>query len=324
MSKSSLTTTICNGRNHVELTYFEAYSYCTLLSVSYVASLYCLVPPKVRQLQNRDDPIQIQWRGFATSIVCIISLASYGTMFCEPFTVESGFVHLMNWNFDFRYTLTAICGVVFHVSILYFGVYLRCVLLVYEAIRKQNGKVSLSKLSYLLFLWYINPIYDSIVHNNNMKRWIVLRNLLIAPMTEEIVFRSCMVSALTSTGMTSSNVCLVAPLFFGFAHLHHAILKLHQCNPIVSVALTTLFQFLYTSIFGAYVSYVYQRSTSLVTIVVCHSMCNGLGIPDLSFLHRNSSLYPRRLILLASLMFGFAGFIVCMAFFDLPTLAFAT
>jgi prenyl protein peptidase len=324
MSKTKLTTTICNGRSHVELTYFEAYRYCTLLSVFYVASLYCLVPPKIRQLHNRDDPIQIQWRGFATSIVSIISIASYGAMFCEPLTAESGIVHPVNWSLDFRSTFVATCGVVFHVSILYFGVYLRAVLLVYDAIRKQNGNVSPSNLLYYLIVWYVNPIYESIIQNNNMKRWIVLRNLLIAPITEEIVFRSCMVSALISTGMAASKVCLVAPLFFGVAHLHHAVLKLHQGQPLVSVVLMTFFQFLYTSLFGAYVSYSYQRSASIIAIVVCHSMCNALGIPDISFLQQNSILYPQRVIVLASLILGFVGFIVCMAFFNLPPLAFAT
>ena len=317
MSDFLLASIICNGRNHVEVTQFEAYRYCTILAVAYVASLYCLVPPKIRRLHNRDDPIQIQWRGFATAIVCVISYMSYRILFCESFVVaEMG--HPTKWTVPLQSTLWVTCGVIVHTSMLYFGEYVRLVLLVYEYIQKQDGKVRLSKLLYHTYLWYINPIYESIFFNVNMKRWIVLRNLVIAPITEEIVFRVCMVSVLHSTGMETSRVCFVAPLFFGFAHVHHAALKLSRGNALVSVVLTTTFQFTYTSIFGAYASYIYQRSASLVAVVLCHSMCNALGFPDFSFIQPNSSLYRHRMILLTTITFSLVGFILCMVLLELP------
>ena len=314
MLLSSLTATICNGRNHIDLTYFEAYSYCTLLAVSYVASLYCLVPQKVRQLQNRDDPIQIRWRGFATSIVCLIAFASYQFIFCEPLIAGSGIRFPFNWRAILGSTITATSCAILHTSMLYFGVYIRLVLLVYETLRKQDGTVLPSKLLFSLYAWYINPVYESIVHNLNLKRWIVLRNLVIAPITEEIVFRSCMVPVLHSTGMSASNVCFIAPLFFGFAHVHHAVVKLRQGNAFGSVVLLTIFQFVYTSLFGAYASYTYQRSASLAAVVLSHSMCNALGIPDVSFFETKSSLYPYRIILLISLILGFVSFVLCLPF----------
>ena len=320
MIELPLTTAICNGRKHAELTYFEAFIYCMLLSVFYVASLYCLIPPKIRRVRNRDDPKQIQWRGFATSTVCIISVVSYGPMFCEPVTAASEIVPPIGVHF--RSTITATCGVVFHMSILYFGVFVHVILRIYETLKKEDGKVTPKKLLSYLYLWHINPIYESIIQNIKMKRWIVLRNLVIAPITEEIVFRSCMVPVLMSTGMTVSYVCFVAPLFFGFAHLHHAAMKIHQGNPLASVVLTTFFQFLYTTLFGAYVAYAYQRSASTIAIVLCHSLCNFLGIPDVSFLQTSSSLYRSRVILLVSLILGFVGFIVCMTFYNLPPLIF--
>ena len=317
MSKSLLTT-ICNGRNHAELTYFEAYSYCTLSAFSFVASLYCLVPSTVRRLQNRDDPVQIRWRTYATSVVCLISVASYRFMFCESFVVASELGNPKNWTVGVGSHFIAIIGAVFHTSILYFGEYTRLFLFVYESIRKQDGNVLPSKLLYHLYVWYINPIYKSIVHNVNMKRWTILRNLVIAPITEEIVFRSCMVPVLLSSGMKASKVCFVAPLFFGFAHVHHAVLKLRQGNDFVSVLLMTMFQLLYTSIFGAYAAYTYQRSASLTAVVLSHSMCNAFGIPDLSFLEPNSRLYPYRMILLASFTIGIVGFVLGMILLNLP------
>jgi membrane protease YdiL (CAAX protease family) len=316
--QKSLLTSVCNGRNHIELTYFEAYSYCTLLAISYVASLYCLVPRTIRKIQNRDDPIQIQWRGFATSVICLISVASYRSIFCEPFAAASELGLSKNWMFDLSSILAATFGAILHTSILYFGVYTRMVLVVYESIREQDGNVLPLKLLRKLYLWYIFPLYESLVHNVNMKRWTILRNLVIAPINEEMVFRSCMVPVLLSTGMTASNVSFISPLFFGFAHVHHAVLKFRQGHDFVTIALFTTFQFVYTSLFGAYASYTYQRSSSLAAVVLSHAMCNALGIPDLSFLAPDSSLYTHRVTLLISLTLGIAGFSVCMLLFNLP------
>jgi prenyl protein peptidase len=319
MSKSLLTS-VCNGRNHVELTYFEAYSYCTLLAVSYVASLYCLVPQNVRLIQNRDDPTQIKWRGFATLVVCFISVISYRFLFCEPSTTasETPLAVSKSWTSDLASTLTVTFCVVLHTSILYFGVLTRQVLIVYESIRKRDRKVSPSTLLYQLYLWYFYPFYESIAYNINEKRWIILRNLVIAPVTEEIVFRSCMVPVLFSTGMAASTISFIAPLFFGFAHVHHAVSKLRQGNDFVSTVSMTAFQFLYSSIFGAYASYTYQRSASLAAVVLCHSMCNTLGIPDLSFVQPTSSLYRYKRTLLTSLILGITGFVLSMMIFSFP------
>jgi prenyl protein peptidase len=129
-----------------------------------------------------------------------------------------------------------------------------------------------------------------------------------------------MVPLLLSTGMAASNVCFVAPLFFGFAHVHHAVQKLHQGNDFVAVVLVTTFQFVYTTLFGAYASYTYQRSASLPAVVLIHSMCNAFGIPDLSFLEPSSSVYPYRMILLACLLFGIVSFALFMALLILPPL----
>jgi prenyl protein peptidase len=314
MSTITSTTTICNGRHHVELSRLQAYGYCSLLAVTYVASLYGLVPQKVRQL-HRNDPNQIQFRTFATSIVCMAAMMSYRSLLCESQADLFDVTFAKTWWSDIAATFVATSIVLCHISVLYLGVFTRYFLLAYEYNKTRHGKILPSQLLNHLYQCHINPIWNSVVDDVDGERWIVLRNLVIAPISEEIVFRSCMVPVLGSTGMKLSNVCLVAPLFFGFAHVHHATLKLHDGNDFNAVVLMTTFQFVYTSIFGAYASYVYARTNSLVAAIFCHSLCNAIGLPDVTFLQRCSNIYPHRILLISSLAVGVLGFVAGLQVF---------
>jgi prenyl protein peptidase len=103
--------------------------------------------------------------------------------------------------------------------------------------------------------------------------------------------------------MDTSRIVVVAPIFFGSAHLHHAISRWHQA-PLRTILLQTVVQFMYTSVFGAYSAYIYLRTGSVVAIVLSHAFCNGMGLPDLDFARPDldfarpfSSLYAHRYIL---------------------------
>ncbi|KAL4593591.1 CAAX prenyl protease 2 [Arapaima gigas] len=57
----------------------------------------------------------------------------------------------------------------------------------------------------------------------NDMQW--LRNQVVAPLTEELVFRACMLPMLVPcTGPTAA--VFICPLFFGVAHFHHVIEQL--------------------------------------------------------------------------------------------------
>jgi membrane protease YdiL (CAAX protease family) len=78
-------------------------------------------------------------------------------------------------------------------------------------------------------------------------------------------------------------------MFFGLAHIHHALWKYHQhyrdsshrpsSGVLKMIVLDTLFQFIYTSLFGAYACYVYCSTSSILDIFVIHSFCNFMGLP---------------------------------------------
>lgn len=45
---------------------------------------------------------------------------------------------------------------------------------------------------------------------------------------------------------------------------------------------STTFQFMYTTLFGAYVTYSFIKTASLPGVVVVHSFCNWMGLPNLN------------------------------------------
>ena len=210
--------------------------------------------------------------------------------------------------------------VLFHTALLYLGPIVKTFVEVYDHVRRRDGVVSVSRFGRVFYAVYLNPTVSALLHPiNDSERWTRLRNFIVAPVTEEIVFRACMVPVLRSTGMTTARVAVTAPLFFGFAHGHHALVKLRQNQGLHSVVLETIFQFTYTSVFGAYVSYAFLLTGSLVAVTACHAFCNAMGLPDVSFLSSSSPLHHHHLLLLSTFIIGMIGFIAGMVTFDLPS-----
>jgi len=150
-------------------------------------------------------------------------------------------------------------------------------------------------------------------------RWNRFRDLLLAPLAEEIVFRAGLVGPLLASGMHPTTVARVAPLFFGVAHIHHAYLRIYQKGERADrVAIATLFQFTYTSLFGTYVAHAYIRTGSVMAVFLSHAFCNTMGLPDLSFLQRHGGTTLscvhgyKRIILMAYL----AGIVLFYLGFD--------
>lgn len=49
-----------------------------------------------------------------------------------------------------------------------------------------------------------------------------MRNYLVAPITEEVVFRACVLSGYYFAGASRSRMIFLSPMVFGAAHVHHA------------------------------------------------------------------------------------------------------
>ncbi|KAH9887992.1 hypothetical protein C8Q73DRAFT_656137 [Cubamyces lactineus] len=141
-----------------------------------------------------------------------------------------------------------------------------------------------------------------------------LRNYVVGPITEEIVFRACMLAVYHMAGASRTKMIFLTPLVFGFAHLHHAWDTYNRYGRTASAAriaiLSTLFQLTYTSLFGFHCAYLFLRTGSLLPPTVSHVFCNIMGFPQYS---HHVWMFPkrRRLIQLAYLL-GIAGYIYTM------------
>lgn len=128
-----------------------------------------------------------------------------------------------------------------------------------------------------------------------------MRDLVIAPLTEEVAFRGCLLPMLllllkpspptsttttTSTKTTTAKALAASSAAFASAHLHHAAAALLlPSSPSVpraqrrAVALGALLQLGYTFAFGAAAGALLLASGSLAAPVAAHSLANLLGLP---------------------------------------------
>ena len=121
--------------------------------------------------------------------------------------------------------------------------------------------------------------------------WLGYRNLLIAPLSEELVFRSLTIPLFLLAHTSPTRIIFLTPLVFGGAHLHHLVEFLQSRTPAgqswppmgvwVNGVAVSAFQFTYTSLFGFFAAFVFLRTGNLWAVVVAHSFCNRMGVPRL-------------------------------------------
>jgi len=140
------------------------------------------------------------------------------------------------------------------------------------------------------------------------RRW---RDYVVAPVSEELCFRGCLVPLLQKNGACSPAAAgALAPVFFGAAHLHHATRLRREGGLTWRAAFTRVaFMFAYTTVFGWYACYLYIRTGGLAAPILAHALCNVLEVPDFPALARDS----QRGALAVTTAAGVAVFAACLA-----------
>lgn len=287
----------------------KAVGFCAATSFSFVGSLYVLVPAKVRAL-DRNHKRQIIWRSFATGLVCLGAYVGKEYLLCPEHgqrarEVQPSLSPLLS---EVAHSLVASAKVLTHVVALYAGPIAHGFMFVHMYFRRQ---CSATPYDYLksLYGYHLEPTVRALSFSSDNEGWMTLRNIVIAPFLEEVAFRTCMVPVLLAAGLGPLRVCWTAPLFFGVAHIHHAIQRLRDGTKPTLVAIQTVFQLTYTTLFGAYACYAYMQTRSTLAISLAHAYCNWMGLPSLVFLQTSHVLYERRRELMAVHVLGLAGFI---------------
>ncbi|AWO99891.1 putative endosialin isoform 2 [Scophthalmus maximus] len=114
-----------------------------------------------------------------------------------------------------------------------------------------------------------------------------LRNQVVAPLTEELVFRGAMLPMLVPCAGPTGAI-FTAPLFFGVGHLHHIIEQRRLHKDSMRVILLV--------------------AGHVAGPVLCHSFCNSQGLPDFS----SALQHPQRSALLFSYLMGALMFLVLL------------
>lgn len=116
-----------------------------------------------------------------------------------------------------------------------------------------------------------------------------LRNFVVGPATEEVIWRSCIlsVSAFSDPRSLSARrgwLIFGTPLYFGLAHLHHArevyILRGKTQEAARFACLQAGVQFAYTTLFGWYANWLWLRTGNVVAPLLSHIFCNIMGLPN--------------------------------------------
>ena len=323
--------------------------YCLSLSTFFVAALYIFVPTTIKQLP-RDDVQHIKWRSTIILIVMIIGIGVYPLLFCQSISVGDEIIYPQWYRYlGFTWQPIQDVKIAIHVLRLYLGSFTCSCLKVYnhsrilhweKEIRNKGQSIPrhlpptqqlpiIIKLQYLLqsfqYIW-IQPTKHSFKSflDDVEYRWIILRNLCIAPLVEEVIFRACLLPPLLVSITTKRNNRLtptqsswIAPLFFGIAHLHHFYEKYRQIpsrdrsNKVIGqLVLVVAVQWTYTTLFGAYVSHIFIRTCSLLGITLAHILCNYMGLPNVSFTHPTSNLYGYFWFILIMYSVGIFGFVI--------------
>ena len=167
----------------------------------------------------------------------------------------------------------------------------------------------------LVLLAYLGPIvhllslgvnpFGGLGHERSDIR---LRNYVVAPFSEEFVFRACMLPLLLPQ-LGPALATLLCPLFFGLAHLHHFVEWVWNGNTSLGVVLASLLgQFAYTSVFGVFSAFLFVRTGHLVSPVLAHVLCNVLGLPPIEMLLE----HPHRVAMATLYVVGLLTFILLL------------
>ncbi|GAA5962100.1 hypothetical protein JCM8115_002915 [Rhodotorula mucilaginosa] len=144
--------------------------------------------------------------------------------------------------------------------------------------------------------------------------WRGIRTYILGPLTEEITFRSCIMTVSALAGWSPVKLVFLTPLWFGIAHVHHAwetyVAGGRTRQALLRGTLQSTFQFAYTTIFGWYAAFLFLRTGSILPPFLAHVFCNIMGIPPLGWAlqvwpDKKKSLYAAYLAGISTFIYGF-------------------
>lgn len=221
-----------------------AFAWCLTQTVIVVASLYVIVPEPVRAL-DRENSLQIKWR--IRALIVSTLLCTMGTYWL----LQEHTQHIiLLQGFSLHSTMLPLLSFI----LLFAGHWIQ--------------------------LFLVFPGEEQMHISEEF--WINFRNLAFAPLTEELIFRTCMGSTLLAARVSHNTVLFGTPMFFGLAHVHLSAVQWWHTGDN-TVWSQCLFQVFYTTLFGALMMNVLLRTENVLAVIAIHAFCNVCGFPNLLF-----------------------------------------
>ncbi len=217
--------------NFMHLSLFERLFTCFFLSTFYVSSLYLWSNHRFK----RNEPGVLKRRFISVFISSFFSIC---------------FIYLISQENDSSngqnsYTLAQWIGFKFDINALYsflVGIFLTLILFIgpivqdiannyldFISFNENNEDEDDFDTNLNTFKYFVKYSLIELKHHcnrkkltNNLKNLLFWRNYVISPLTEELVFRSCMLTLVFPVFSSNDLICIM-PLFFGIAHLHHIL-----------------------------------------------------------------------------------------------------
>jgi prenyl protein peptidase len=227
----------------------------------------------VRKLKIRDDPLTIKYRFVSATLATLTCLLLNLAISTEGISTT---LAAMGIRFDLHYIVISVLPLAL-VMILFAG-----------------------PLTLLLV-----DSESPFTFENSL---LLIRNLIICPITEELVFRGSIIPLLLGCGFSRSQVIFFSPFFFGAAHLHHVFAG--------ASVIIVLFQFCFTSLFGWISAFIFVRTGSVLASILAHTFCNLMGFPEFGRI----PTHPQKNVLLFSFVMGIVLFFALLEPMTEPSL----
>ncbi|CUM45491.1 unnamed protein product [Debaryomyces fabryi] len=247
----------------------QAFILCIIVSCSYVAAIHAGVPEHLKGIE-RNHPDVIHHR-----MVRITTLCS-GLILVLPaiLTYMGGYPSYISviWSFGLVPGMTLRGDV-------------------------ESDIASIFRSIKLILILYMGPILDypweiqfdaTIAQQDFYESFCLIwgvRDHIFAPITEELIYRSLLLTLLQPfESLSDLQMILLTPLFFGIAHAHHGYdLYKNRNVDFSTAALTVVVQVIYTTVFGILSNYLFLESgNNLWCPIVVHGICNLMGFPNFS------------------------------------------
>jgi len=176
-----------------------------------------------------------------------------------------------------------------------------------------------------------------------LDRLVTLRSLIVVPIAEEVLYRGTLYPFLLhymiSPSLTSPPAesylfytIMYSGILFAASHLHHFVRHYRDSGSIPKAFLIVFVQFIYCFLFAMFCGFIYALPLltnpktftvanhsapqfSLTAAIICHSICNSYGLPDIDFyVDSQSNLYRFKWPILCSYLFGVFTFIFLLCY----------